>query len=628
MPFALPFETYYKKLLACYTGKAIGGTLGMPFEGKTDTSRITYYDPVPTAMVGNDDIDLQVVWVDCLRRNGFPVNRKHLADSWKHVHFGPDEYAVTIYNTRNGLSAPLSGWHTNKFHAGMGAAIRSELWAALAPGAPALAVSLAREDACVDHYGDGVDACLFLTAVESAAYVQDNLDTLVDIGLSLISAESRLAHGLQDTRQWWKQSQNWQSVRQQILDKYGVPNWTDVTINLCFILLAWLARKNNFGKSICLAVNMGYDTDCTAATLGSILAILRPESIDDRWTLPLGNRIVLSPQIVGIRTVDTIEEFCRQITRLAKAAGEYYQSPTRIIDFPENLEHRYQMAEAWTKKPQAVMLREGYNQRESLLCLSPVIFNLTYPDSVALIPHRWASFSANVANPTAQAIHLDICLQTPDGFQLDQTVFHMDLEAYEEQSFTFSILFLREVKKAFEMLNFIITANGLRYILKAGLLTAYPWIQKSGTYDREACPSHELLNGAQFHPATAFAQPVMEGSYFYAIEVKSNMSQQVAFTCSGTRPLRMWLNETLLQHYNGNFYVPATHRGPSVLGTLKSGWNRIVIHVENGRAGEWFFAIGNPVDWIWLNNLEWRIPADVSLCDNGLFPDPDNEQKG
>ena len=97
MPFALPFETYYKKLLACYTGKAIGGTLGMPFEGKTDTSRITYYDPVPTAMVGNDDIDLQVVWVDCLRRNGFPVNRKHLADSWKHVHFGPDEYAVTIY---------------------------------------------------------------------------------------------------------------------------------------------------------------------------------------------------------------------------------------------------------------------------------------------------------------------------------------------------------------------------------------------------------------------------------------------------------------------------------------------------------------------------------------------------
>ena len=70
----------------------------------------------------------------------------------------------------------------------------------------------------------------------------------------------------------------------------------------------------------------------------------------------------------------------------------------------------------------------------------------------------------------------------------------------------------------------------------------------------------------------------------------------------------MWLNSQLLWQYNGKKYLPAVHRGVSVLGNLESGWNEIVIYVEDGEPGELFFAIGNPVDWIWYNDLEWRYP--------------------
>lgn len=614
MSFVLEFDTYFKKLLACYTGKAVGGTLGMPFEGDTGAARaITYYDPVPTAMAGNDDIDLQVVWVDCLRRNGLPVNRRHLAEAWEHIHVGPDEYAVAINNSRAGLSAPLSGWYGNKFGAGMGAAIRSELWAALAPGAPDLAVSLAREDACVDHCGDGVDACLFLTAVESAAYMQNDPEALIDIGLSYIPSDSRLSRGLCDTRRWWQESRDWQIVRRQILDKYGVANWTDVTINLCFILLAWLAGENDFGKSICLVVGMGYDTDCTGATLGAILAILRPDSIEERWTAPIGNRVVLSPQIVGIRTANTMDELCLQIAQLAKAAEDYYHSPVHIAGFPEHLKQGGSIAEVWTKKPETVMLKKAYSVRESLVALSPVILNLTYPDSVALIPHTWSPFSAGITNPTAQAMRLHIRLRAPDGFQLDRTVFDMELGAYEEQDFDFSVLFQQESKKAYEQLDFILTINEISYVVRAGLPTAYPWIRKAEAYQSEVCPPRDMLDGAELHFAYSFIQPVEQGHYLYAIDVKSNMPQQAAFVCSGTSPLRMWLNEELLQQYDGSFYVPAVHRCPSVRGKLEAGWNRIVISVESKCPGEWFFAIGNPVDWIWISDLEWRIPNNITL---------------
>ena len=61
-----------KKLVSCYKGKAIGGTLGMPFEGYTNTNSIEFYKTLPDKMRGNDDLDLQVVWLETLLQNGFP----------------------------------------------------------------------------------------------------------------------------------------------------------------------------------------------------------------------------------------------------------------------------------------------------------------------------------------------------------------------------------------------------------------------------------------------------------------------------------------------------------------------------------------------------------------------------
>ena len=92
------FEDYRKKVLGCYVGKCVGGTLGMKFEGRTDTNTVTYYDPIPTTMVPNDDLDLQIVNVETLLRRGMPVSRYYLAEIWKdHLTDGaPDEYGVAI----------------------------------------------------------------------------------------------------------------------------------------------------------------------------------------------------------------------------------------------------------------------------------------------------------------------------------------------------------------------------------------------------------------------------------------------------------------------------------------------------------------------------------------------------
>ena len=49
---------YRKKVMGCWLGKAVGGTLGMPYEGMDGPFDLSFYNPVPTGMVPNDDLDL------------------------------------------------------------------------------------------------------------------------------------------------------------------------------------------------------------------------------------------------------------------------------------------------------------------------------------------------------------------------------------------------------------------------------------------------------------------------------------------------------------------------------------------------------------------------------------------
>lgn len=136
---------YKKKVLDGWLGKAAGGTLGMPYEGCDGPLSLTFYDPVPTTMIANDDIELQVVWackLDAMKRP--LVSRALFEEGWLNVIDCPcDEYGIAIRNLRRGIHIPWSGRFDNYFVYGLGAAIRSELWASLAPGNPERAVRLA-----------------------------------------------------------------------------------------------------------------------------------------------------------------------------------------------------------------------------------------------------------------------------------------------------------------------------------------------------------------------------------------------------------------------------------------------------------------------------------------------------
>ena len=203
-----------KKILGCWLGKTVGGVLGTPWESDPRTHALTWYDPMPDQALPNDDLELQVMYLDGLSRMKEPVvNRELLADLWlQHMNFHVQEYGVALCNLRRGIRPPWSGLLENHFVDGMGAAIRSELWACLAPGEPDRASIYAREDGCIDHAGEGIHAEVFFAALESLAFVESDLDTLIREALSRIPEESAVAGFIRQVCRWWRESGDWLTV--------------------------------------------------------------------------------------------------------------------------------------------------------------------------------------------------------------------------------------------------------------------------------------------------------------------------------------------------------------------------------------------------------------------------------
>ncbi|MGV8882067.1 MAG: ADP-ribosylglycohydrolase family protein [Rhodoglobus sp.] len=307
-----------EQILGCWLGKAVGGTLGQTFEGLEGPLDEHFYFPVPDEMVPNDDLDLQVLYACVMDQMAEPaVDRHVIAQSWAdHVAFPWNEYGVGMRNLAEGLEPPFTGSFDNWFTCGEGAAIRSELWACLAPGNPDLAGAYAYEDACFDHAGDGIFAAVFLARLQSLAFVEADVDRLIDGALAGIPSSSDIVSVVNDTRNWVRSGLAWQEVRAQIMAKFGRSDFTDVRPNTGFVILGWLAGAN-FSERICITNNCGEDTDSSTASLGALLGILDPDSIDSKWLEPIGRDLVLNKEITGITPPPTIDGFTDLVIDLA-----------------------------------------------------------------------------------------------------------------------------------------------------------------------------------------------------------------------------------------------------------------------------------------------------------------------
>ncbi len=237
----------------------------------------------------------------------------------------------------------------------MGSPIRSEIWACLHPGDPQAAARMAWKDSAVDHAGgEGMHGEMFWAALQAAAFVESDPMTLIRLGLNMIPLSSHVARSIREAVWCHENGLNWGDARERIASRFGGIQPCNAVPNHGFTIIGWLYGKD-FGDRLCKAVNCGYDTDCTGATLGATLGIIDGMAgIPERWRKPVGEGIVLHKFTRGLNAPTDMTQLTDRTIPLAEKAAARKED----ISFGEQTKKPADLRSRLFRTEQAVAARE------------------------------------------------------------------------------------------------------------------------------------------------------------------------------------------------------------------------------------------------------------------------------
>lgn len=333
----ISYNDYYNRVYGCFLGKCIGGTAGGPAEGRKELLDYPLDEAILHTALPNDDLDLQILWLEVMEDKGIFFTARDLAQSfYDNVPYGPGEYAYFKKNFGRGILPPLSGSFNNRFYKnGMGCPIRSEIWACICPGDPVRTWHYVEMDGTMDHERDSVLAEYFLAAAESMAFFHTSDDSITDLltdALTYLPADAKITQALARTIKHAAEKRDWKWIRSDIIRRYGHPDCTNLYQNMCFTLLALLYGGGDMRETIRLGCAMGYDTDCICATAASVLGILRGA---DRLLHEDGFTDTGIKAAVNLRRTDgPIADLARDVARVGLTLYSVVPGDIQITDAP------------------------------------------------------------------------------------------------------------------------------------------------------------------------------------------------------------------------------------------------------------------------------------------------------
>jgi len=192
----------------------------------------------------------------------------------------------------------------NPFREWVGAQIRSDGWAWACAGKPELAAEFAFRDACWTHERNGIYGEMLFAAIQAVAFVESDPRRLVDIGLSEIPAECRLAQAVSECLEWISEYQDWESCMDRLEKAFPAESMSPVhTINNALVcILSLFYGQMDALDSLAISVMCGLDTDCNGATVGSVVGAAIGGA---DWDNPLSERLhdTIRPCMVGFEEV-------------------------------------------------------------------------------------------------------------------------------------------------------------------------------------------------------------------------------------------------------------------------------------------------------------------------------------
>ena len=317
---------WYGRICGCLLGKPAEGTKrdvleqflkdagNFPMHRYICRADIKYKSTIRTSCLA-DETDGCAYWDDdtnyvalaqvIIRKCGRDFTPKDVLEYWMQRQPMPSYYTAektALLNYIKGYQPPVSAVYKNPYREGIGAQIRGDYFGYINPGNPELAAEMAWRDASISHVKNGIYGEMFVAAMLACAAVTDNVKDVIYGGLAQIPATSRLYEAIIRLIERYDAGVTKEEAFEDIhaaWDNRNVHDWTHTISNALIVVASLLYGNKDYGKSICMSVETGFDTDCNGATVGSIVGMILGEAgIDEYWKAPTYG--VLDTTIMGV----------------------------------------------------------------------------------------------------------------------------------------------------------------------------------------------------------------------------------------------------------------------------------------------------------------------------------------
>ena len=266
-----------------------------------------YADAV-TMMPSDDDTNYMVLSQKLIEKYGRDFTSYNVSRIWLALQ-PKDAYCtaerVAFCNFVKGYEPPASAVYKNPFREWIGAQIRGDYFGYINPGDPQTAADMAFRDASISHVKNGIYGEMWVSAMLAAAACTNDIKAILQAGLAEIPHTSRLYEAIGEIitahENGVPQAEVFRAIHTRF-DEHNPHDWCHTISNAMIVAASLLYGEGDYGKSICMAVETGFDTDCNGATVGSVLGLaFGKDAIDPVWSYPI--RDTLKTTIFGIDTV-------------------------------------------------------------------------------------------------------------------------------------------------------------------------------------------------------------------------------------------------------------------------------------------------------------------------------------
>ena len=263
----------------------------------------------------DDDTNYPVLALRIMQNYGWNFRPADVLEAW--MTYDPYLQVCTAEricyrNAAMGMLPPETATWRNPFREMVGARIRGDFFGFVTPGEPELAAELGWRDATISHVKNGIYGEMYVCAMIAAAAVCDDIETIIEAGLAQVPEHSRHYESMRQVISWYKSGVSAEEAIEKIHEIHRedlFSGWCDTISNDMIVTMGLLYGEGDFGRSIGLAVQAAFDTDCNGATVGSIIGIRNgKKGIDPYWIAPWQERLHTAILDYSEVTVDTLVE--------------------------------------------------------------------------------------------------------------------------------------------------------------------------------------------------------------------------------------------------------------------------------------------------------------------------------